>query len=176
MTYNALLICSVSRSDFYLVDMFENSFSAKGFNYFTVGKNPSIDIDLDFIKKSIELCNIIVIVITNQKYLTIIRQILEDNLIILNLKRRPVIVVSSPELINILKEKSTFSVIVDKLHQYEMEDISPQIEQLVLKIKDIVDKRELQKSLGALGLILGGIGIGAGLLFYLFKDEDEGDE
>lgn len=57
-----------------------------------------------------------------------------------------------------------------------MEDISPQIEQLVVKIKDIVDKRELQKSLGALGLILGGIGIGAGLLFNLFKDEDEGDE
>lgn len=176
MRYNALLICSISRSDVYLVDMFENSFSAKGFNYFTIGKNPSIEIDLDYIKKSIKLYDIIVIIINNQKNLSIIREILQDNIIFLNLKKRPVIVVSSPELINILKEKSTFSVIVDKLRHYEMEDITSQIEKLVDKIKDVVDKRELQKSLGTLGLILGGIGIGAGLLFYLFKDEDEGNE
>lgn len=176
MRYNALLICSVFRSDIYLVDMFENSFSTKGFNYFTVGKNPSIDIDLDYIKKNIKLCDIIVIIITNQENLSIIRQILEDNIIFLNLKKRPVIVVSSPQLINILKQKSTFSVIVNKLHHYDMEHITSQIEQLVDKIKDVVDKRELQKSLGTLGLIIGGIGIGAGLLFYLFKDEDETNE
>jgi len=176
MAYNALLICSVSSSDSYLIDMFENSFSVKGFDYITIGKNPYIDIDLDYIKENVNKFDIIVIVITNSKYIDIIKQILEDNIIFFTIKKRPVIVVSTPDLIDLLRSKSTISVIVDRLFQYQLEEIKPQIEKLVEKIKDVIDKRKFQESLGTLGLILGGIGIGAGLLFYLFRDKDDDNE
>ena len=176
LVYNALIICSISKSDAYIIDIFENSFSNQGFEYTTIGKNPYIEIDLKYIQEIISSFDVIFIVITNPKYLNYIKSILDDNIIILNLKKRPVIVLSTQEIVEVLKEKSTFSFIINQLHMYQINEIQTQITKVTEKIKDIVDKRKFSEDIGTLGLILGGIGIGVGLLFYLFKDKGEDDE
>ena len=176
MVYNALILCSISKSDAYVIDMFEKSFSNQGFDYTTIGKNPYIEINLKYIQEIISSFDVIFIVITNPKYLNFVKSILNDNTIILNIKKRPVIVLSTQEIVEELKEKSTFSFIINQLHMYQINEIQPQITEITEKVKDIVDRRKFTEELGTLGLILGGIGIGVGLLFYLFKDEEENDE
>lgn len=174
MPYNALIICSIKRSDIYLVDMIENSLTNQGFDSNIIGKNPHINLEPEYIQELVEISTVFIIIITNAKHFDIINNVLSNNIsLILKRKRKPVMLISTEKLVNQLKDKSSLAIIVKKIKKYEILEVQSEMEKHILKFKDLVDETQMVKDLGTLGLILSGIGIGAGLLFYLMGDEDE---
>lgn len=173
MPYKVLLLCSISVNDTYIIEMLEKSLSAQDFEYITIGKNPYVDLDKDILLKSLNWFDVLLIVITNVKYVNLINKILEDNIIFLSLKKKPVMLISSPEIIKNLRNRATHTEVYNTFQNYPILEIQPKINEIVLKLKDIIDRRKDQEALASLGLIAGGIAIGAGLLFYLFGGNDE---
>lgn len=60
-----MILCSTSRSDSTIIDMVENAFSNQGFETISIGRNPYVKIELNYLKEVLETSNIIVIIITN---------------------------------------------------------------------------------------------------------------
>ena len=171
--YKILVLCSISVNDTVIVEMLEKSLISQNFEYITIGKNPYVDLEKDILIKSLNWCDVLLIVITNVKYVNIIDKILDDNTIFLNFKKKPVMLISNSETIEILRKKTTHTEIYNTFQNYSILEIQPKINDVVYKLKKIIDRRKDQKALASLGLIAGGIAIGAGLLFYLFGGSDE---
>ena len=176
MTYIALILCSTLRSDSNIIDMVENVFSNQGFETISIGRNPYVKIELNYLKEVLEDSNIIVIIITNSNNLDIINEVLKKNYTLFDIKKKPVMVFCEPSLYNELKNKGSHPFILNHLYTYPIDELKENIEIYVKEFKNAVDTREFVKDMGKIGLILGGIGIGVGLLFSLFKGEDENED
>lgn len=71
-----------------------------------------------------------------------------------------------------LKDKGTYSVIINRSRIYDTLELQDKIEQFVSEFNKKVQDQQFLKDLGKVSLVLGGIGIGLGLLFSLFKEDD----
>ncbi|KKK99649.1 hypothetical protein LCGC14_2630660 [marine sediment metagenome] len=176
MIYNALILCSTRRSDSNIIDMVENIFSSQGFETISIGSNPYVKIELNYLEEILGTSNVIVIIITNSYNLDIINRVLKKNYTIFNIKKKPVMVFCEPFLYNELKGKGSHPFILNHLNTYPIDELTENIEIYVKEFKNAVDSREFVKDMGKIGLIFGGIGIGVGLLFSLFKGEDENED
>ncbi len=176
MTHIALILCSTSRSDSNIIDMVDNVFSNQGFETISIGRNPYVKIELNYLKEILEASNIIVIIITNTYNLDIINEVLKKNYTIFSIKKKPVMVFCEPFLYNELKKRGSHPFILNHLYTYPIDELEENIEIYVKEFKNSVDSREFAKDVGKIGLILGGIGIGVGLLFSLFKGEDGNED
>lgn len=176
MTFIALILCSTRRSDSNIIDMVEKVFSNQGFETISIGRNPYVKIELNYLEEVLGASNIIVIIITNSNNLDIINEVLKKNYTIFNIKKKPVMVFCEPLLYNDLKNKGSHPFILNHLYTYPIDELKENIEMHVKEFKNAVDSREFVKDMGKIGLILGGIGIGVGLIFSLFKGEDENED
>ena len=170
--YNCLILCSITDLDFYLIEMIENAFINQNFNTVTIGKNPFIQFEVNYITESVKNADVIVNVITNENNLDLINEILEDNKTIFNIKKKPVMLFYEESFYNKLKDKGTRSVILKQSIFYHSLDLEEKMNNFVSEFRKKVEDQILLKDLGKVGLILGGISIGVGLLFSLFKGED----
>lgn len=176
MPYNALILCSIRRSDSNIVDMVENSFSKHGFEFVSIGENPYIEIEINYLEEILKISNVIVIVITTTTNLELINEILKHNYIIFNIKKKPVMVFCEPILYNELMNRGDYPFILKHLHTYPIDELRKNIEIYVSQFKNDVDTIEFIKDIGKIGLVLGGISVGLGLLFSLFKGVDEDED
>ena len=170
--YNALILCSINKSDSNIAEMIENAFFNQGFKTITIGKNPYAPINENYLLSTIHSSHVIIILLTNDNLLELINDVLIDNQTIFKIKKKPVMIFFNEELYDKLKDKGTFSVMIEYSRSYNQLDLRDKIDKFVLEFKKIVDDRELLKDLGKVGLVLGGIGIGLGLFFSLFKEDD----
>jgi len=172
LNYNALILCSINRSDSRVVDMIENAFINNNFRPITIGKNPYASIDKKYLISTIQNSHVIVIILINDNLLELINDVLIDNQTIFKIKKKPVMIFFSENLYDKLKDKGTYSIMFKNTKYYENLDLKDKIEEFVLNFRKIVEDQNLLKDLGKVGLILGGIGVGLGLLFSLFKGDD----
>jgi len=172
INYNALILCSINRSDSRVVDMIENAFINNSFRPITIGKNPYASIDKNYLISAIKNSHVIVIVLINDNLLELINDVLIDNQGIFKIKKKPVMIFFSEDLYDKLKDKGTYSVMFKNSKYYNNLDLQDKIVKIVSVFRKIVEDQNLLKDLGKVGLILGGIGVGLGLLFSLFKEDD----
>lgn len=170
--YNCLILCSINDLESIFIEMVENALINQNFNTVTIGKNPFIKIETNYIIESVKNADVIVIVITNENNIDLINEILEDNKTIFNIKKKPILLFYDKSFYNILKDKSSYSVMINNSIFYPTSDLQEKINNFVSEFRKKVDDQKLLKDLGKIGLILGGISVGLGLLFSLFKGED----
>lgn len=170
--YNCLILCSINDLDSHLIEMIENALLNQNFNTVTIGKNPFVQFDVNYITESVKNADVIVIVITDENNLVLINEILEDNKTIFNIKKKPVMLFYEKSFYNKLKDKGTYSVMLKQSLFYHSLDLQEKVHNFVSEFRKKVEDQTLLKDLGKIGLILGGIGIGVGLLFSLFKGDD----
>lgn len=171
-SYNSLILCSIGDWESTFIDMVENAFLNQGFNTTVIGKNPYIQIDNEYILENIKKANVIVVIITNQNRIDLINEILEDNKSIFDIKKKPVMIFYDENFYTKLKDKGTYSVIINHSRIYDTLELQDKIEQFVSEFNKKVQDQQFLKDLGKVSLVLGGIGIGLGLLFSLFKEDD----
>lgn len=172
LTYNALILCSIGKSDTNMVEMIENAFFNQGFRPITIGKNPYTSIDRDYLISAINSSHVIIIVLINENFLELINEVLIDNQRIFKIKKKPVMIFFNEDLHDKLKDKGTYSVMIGHSKYYNVFDLQEKMNKFASEFTQIVKDQELLKDLGKVGLILGGIGVGLGLLFSLFKGDD----
>ncbi len=172
VTYNALILCSIGKSDVKMVEMIENAFFNQGFRAIAIGKNPYTSINRDYLISTIINSHVIIIVLINENYLDLINEVLLDNQSIFKTKKKPVMIFFSEDLHHKLKDKGTYSVMITHSKYSNVLDLQEKMNKFASEFTKIVKDQELLKDLGKVGLVLGGIGVGLGLLFLLFKGDD----
>ncbi len=170
--YNALILCSIKKSESSIVDMIENAFLNQGFRPFTLGKNPYASIDRKFLIDTINNSHVIVIIITHDVFLNLINEIIEDNKTIFNTKKKPIMIFYNKLFYNKLRDKGTYSVIFERSRLYSDLNLKEKINKFVAEFRNKVEDRKLLEDIGKTALVLGGIGIGLGFLFSLFKGDE----
>ncbi len=112
LTYNALILCSIGKSDIKIVEMIENAFFNQSFKAITIGKNPYASIDRDYLISAINISHVIIIVLINDSFLKLINEVLLDNQTIFKIKKKPVMIFFSEDLHSKLKDRGTYSVMI----------------------------------------------------------------
>ncbi len=172
ITYNALILCSIGKSDVKMVEMIENAFFNQGFRAITIGKDPYTSINRDYLISTISKSHVIIIILINENFLDLINEVLIDNHTIFKTKKKPVMILFNEDFHHKLKDKGTYSVMIENSKYSNVADLQEKMNKFVTEFTQIVKDQKLLKNLGKIGLVLGGIGVGLGLLFSLFKGDE----
>ncbi len=170
--YSSLILCSINYNQSYFVEMIENGLLNQGFNTITIGKNFFAPIDKNYVIEAVNQSDVIVIIITNDIRINLINEIIEDNKTLFNIRKKPLMLFYEKNFYEALKDKGTYSVIINNSSAFIGLDLEEKIHVFIKNFKQIVEDQQLLTNLGKVGLVLGGIGIGLGLLFSIFKEED----